>query len=181
MQEEWRPVVGYEGYYEVSSLGRVRGVDRKDARGAFRPGIIRKTRIDKRTGYEYVYLRKDGAEKNCTVHRLVAQAFIPIPDGEVEVNHINENRTDNRAENLEWVTRAQNSNHGHHNERLKRSTTNSHGKAVVMIDRETGKLLQEFITCSEAARRTGIRKGSISKCCLGFQKTAGGFVWKYKE
>lgn len=181
MREEWRPVVGYEGFYEVSNLGRVRGVDRKDARGVFRPGILRKTRIDKKTGYEYVYLRKDGMEKNCTVHRLVAQAFLPAPDGDVEVNHINENRTDNRAENLEWVTRKQNSNHGHHNERLKRSTKNSHGKPVLMLDLETGEAIREFVTCSEAARSVGVSKTCISKCCLGKSRTASGYCWKYKE
>lgn len=99
----------------------------------------------------------------------------------MEVNHINENRTDNRAENLEWVTRKQNSNHGHHNERLKRSTKNSHGKPVLMLDLETGEAIREFVTCSEAARSVGVSKTCISKCCLGKSRTAGGYCWKYKE
>lgn len=180
MQEEWKPIIGYEGIYEVSNRGRVRSVDRVDSNSHFRPGIIRKTRVDANTGYEYVFLRKDGAAKNCTVHRLVAQAFIQKPNEQDEVNHINEDRTDNRVENLEWVTKKQNCNHGNHNRKIKAATLNSHGKAVLMIDCKTGAI-KEFVTCSEAARRCGISKSSISKCCIGQQKKAGGYFWKYKE
>lgn len=98
--EIWKPVVGYEGFYEVSSLGRVR-----NPRGA-----ILRDRLN-HLGYNRAALCKCGVRRDCMVHRLVAAAFIgPLPIGK-EVNHINGLRADNRVENLEYVTRAENMAH----------------------------------------------------------------------
>jgi hypothetical protein len=97
-EEIWRPVVGYEELYEVSYDGDVYSLYKgKD----LKPGL-------NKNGYMYVMLYKDGKRKNCSIHRLIAQAFIPNPENKKEVDHINRNRTDNRVENLRWVCRSDN-------------------------------------------------------------------------
>lgn len=105
--EEWRPVVGYEGLYSVSNLGRVR---RDRAGGRYRAGAIRAIVLNIH-GYPQAVLYRENVNKTFTVHGLVAAAFIgPRPDG-YEVNHLNGVKTDNRAENLEYATHAQNMRH----------------------------------------------------------------------
>lgn len=100
MREEWRPVDGYEGLYEVSNMGRVKSLKYNKER------ILKVGKNDK--GYLQVHLSKDGKAKGYTVHRLVATAFCENPMGYTEVNHINEDKADCRAENLEWCSRSYN-------------------------------------------------------------------------
>ena len=105
--EEWRPVVGYEGLYEVSNLGRVRSVDRVDSSGKRRRSRMLKPIPDK-DGYSKVSLSRSSKVKQVNLQRLVALHFIPNPDDLPEVDHINCDRADNRVENLQWVTRSDN-------------------------------------------------------------------------
>jgi hypothetical protein len=103
----WKPVKDYEGLYEVSSDGQVRSLDRIDRLGRFREGrVIRQGYAG--AGYSHINLRHDGQRKGAYVHRLVAEAFL---DGDGEVNHINGDKADNRVENLEWSTHADNIKH----------------------------------------------------------------------
>lgn len=114
MIEEWKPVVGYEGLYEVSSLGRVRSLDRYVKNNYsywLRKGKVLSPEKNK-DGYLLVSLCCNGKRYLRTVHRLVAEAFIPNPDNLPEVNHINEDKSNNRVENLEWCTRKYNINFG---------------------------------------------------------------------
>ena len=116
--EEWRPVVGYEGLYEISDWGNVRSVERSIIRymkltntfftQTF-PQIIKKKHYDK-DGYEMVNLKKDGKHKLGKVHRLVAEAFIPNPEDKPYIDHINGIRDCNFAWNLRWVTQKENLN-----------------------------------------------------------------------
>lgn len=105
--EEWKAIEGYEGYYEVSSSGRVKSLERTVKRS---DGQVRKlnSRIISGSfdtdGYRQCKLSKNGKYLTVNIHRLVAQAFIPNPHNLPEVNHKNFNRTDNRVENLEWVS-----------------------------------------------------------------------------
>lgn len=112
--EIWKEITNYEGTYEVSNYGSVKSLSRKV--GHF-SGILRvlkekllKPDVDK-AGYLLIGLRKDNIQKKFLNHRLVAAAFIPNPSNKLEVNHINGIKSDNRVENLEWVTSSENKIH----------------------------------------------------------------------
>lgn len=113
--EEWRAVVGFEEVYEVSNLSRVRSLDRRvrstaKAGTTFRPGKILKPLLNKGTGKYHLDLQRDGLRKNKMLHRVVAEAFIPNPEGLPLVRHLNDDPSDNRLENLSWGTYADNMN-----------------------------------------------------------------------
>lgn len=114
MREIWRDIKDFEGIYQVSNLGRVRSlarwIKRKDGKTIYRKGRILKPQTG--SGYQTVYFRVGNKQKWFYVHRLVAEAFIPNPDNLPQVNHINENRMDNRVENLEWCSQRYNINYG---------------------------------------------------------------------
>ena len=111
MIEEWRTIVGYEGQYEVSSYGRVRSLDRYDRMNRFWKGRILNLHTGT-GGYLFVGLSSNGNEKNYLVHRMVAQAFIPNPDNLPQVNHKDEDKSNNRVDNLEWCTSFYNNEYG---------------------------------------------------------------------
>jgi len=113
MIEEWKDIKGYEGYYQVSNLGRVRSMPRTIHRKKF-GNVYVKCHILKSTesfGYKYVSLCK-GSQKRLRIHRLVAEAFIPNPDNLPQVNHKDEDKSNNRADNLEWCTQEYNQSYG---------------------------------------------------------------------
>lgn len=114
--ENWRPITGYEGRYEVSNVGRVRSLDRvtphnTSANGQTRTGRVLSPRLN-RSGYPTIGLRSGKLVRNFfSVHRLVAVAFVPNPDGKPQVNHIDNDRANNRWDNLEWTTQTENLAH----------------------------------------------------------------------
>ena len=108
--EEWRDVAGFEGLYQVSNLGRLRSLDKVDRGKKKWAGKILKQRINAR-GYMRTCLCKNGEHINVRIHRLVAEAFIPNPDGKEQVNHIDGDKTNNAIGNLEWATCSE--NHAH--------------------------------------------------------------------
>ena len=183
--EIWKPISGYEGVYEVSNLGRVRSCDRfvvcNDGRKYKRKGKVLHQSYDANKYYK-VALCKNGKQKNFSVHRLVAQAFLPNPENKEQVNHKDETRTNNRVENLEWATTSENINYGTRNERVAKAVSKTKSKPVLQFTRE-GKFIAEFYGASEANRNTGICVSSIHRVARGVKryKTAGGYIWKYKE
>lgn len=100
--EIWKPLIDYEGYYEISNLGRIRKASTKRIRK------ISHTKL-----YSHILLSKNGQHKTRRIHRLVAETFLPKIKGKNDVNHINGNKNDNRVENLEWVTRRENNLHAY--------------------------------------------------------------------
>lgn len=161
---EWRPVKGFEGYYDVSDKGEIWS---KRRHKTLSPTIDR-------YGYKKVVLSINGIPFHRTVHRLVAQAFIDNPCNFSTVNHINEIKTDNRVENLEWADVKTNVNHGTRNSRMSDSLCKrpveqilSNGNVVV------------YKGVKDASLKTGIHRSCIAKCCRNIRKTAGGFKWRY--
>ena len=165
MEEIWKDVYGYEGKYQVSNLGRVKSLN---YRHTGNEQILEPRKVGK--GYLRVSLYNNGEEDQQLVHRLVAEAFIPNPEGKPEVDHINNkpgnkatNKMDNRVENLRWVTSIENKNNGL-------------SKPVMCV--ETGT---EYPSAMEAERCTGALNNNIIACCKGKRKTTGGYHWKYAE
>lgn len=171
-KEIWKDVVGYEGLYEVSNLGNVRSVD---FQGKKRIRLLKQATIG--DGYLHVNLCKNGVHKTGYTHRLVAQAFISNPERKPVVDHINTIRTDNRLENLRWVTQRENVNHPITH---KRNADAQHYKAVCQYSL-SGILITEFKGIRIASRETNTNRVNISKCCKGMAKSAGGYIWKYKN
>ena len=175
--EIWKPVVGYEGLYEVSDLGRVKSLNYNHTKSE----QILKAEIGKNKGLR-VFLWSNQQKQRFLVHRLVAQAFIPNPDNLPEIDHINTDRTDNRVENLRWATRKSNMNNPLTRNNLSTSKlAKTYNIKPVLQYTPNGKYLKEYICLREAERLTGIHHSSIMRVCKGKQYSAGGFIWKYKE
>ena len=192
--EEWRPVVGYEGLYEVSNMGRVKSLERT-ARcglngGCYRTVPERILKLNKDSnGYLQVNLCKDGKRKNCLVHGIVAQAFLENPMGYTEVNHIDEDKTNNCMDNLEWCSRSYNLTY---NDRAKKVGKKFRGrkqteeqikkksKPVFSVNKESG-LIMWWKSASEAGRVLDISQSDITQCCKGKYKSMGGFYWYYAD
>ena len=162
MSEVWRDIEGYEGLYQVSNQGRVKSFKWNKER-------FLKPSMDK-DGYLLVTLCAGGKPKTLKVHRLVCEAFHENPDNKPQVNHINEDKTDNRACNLEWCTCKQNVNHGSRNERV--------SKPVGQYSLD-GKLIKLWPSTMEVQRQTGFSQGNISQVANGKYKQAYGCIWKY--
>ena len=164
LEQIWLPVFGYEGRYEVSSLGEVRSI----STGKILTGAPTKD------GYVRVRLWDGNKYKSKMIHCLVAEAFIPLPDKEqqYEVDHIDNDVSHNSVDNLQWLTHKQN---------LEKSFELGHQikpkKFVYQYDKDEN-LIASFESVNEAFRQTNIRH--ISECANGKRKTAGGYVWSYK-
>lgn len=174
--EIWRDVIGYEGLYQVSNLGRVKSLYY---------GKERIMRPQKRQhGYLGVQLHGKGghAERNfrtMSVHRLVAEAFIPNPDGLTEVNHRDEDKTNNNAENLEWISHADNTNYGTAQKRRAAKQINGKRSRPVRQYTMDGIFIAEYPSMAEACRREGFAQGNIHKAICGQYTHAYGYKWQY--
>lgn len=181
MKEEWKDIDGYEGLYQVSNLGRIKSIPHvvKTWRGSFISKEIVRTLAKDRNGYLMIYLCKNGKKKYHSVHRIVAKAFVANPHNYSVVNHINEDKSDNRVENLEWCDAKYNINYGTCIERRAEKQKNNHGAMPVAQIDLNGKVIARFPSISEVGRILGLNIRSISKCCKGGQKTAYGYKWSY--
>lgn len=173
MSEIWKDIQGYEGLYQVSNLGRVKSLDRRDRCGRFKEGKI-KSICDNGNGYCVVNLKVDGEQKSRTVHRLVATAFIPNPKNLPEINHIDGNKKNNTMSNLEWCDRSENVIHAVKNQ----LHTNFGQRKVVCVE-----LNKEFNSVAEAEKWIGVKGSRISNVCKLKRgcKTCGGYHWRYVE
>lgn len=196
IKEEWKDIEGFEGLYQVSNLGRVKSLD-KWVKSKNNSMQFRKSRILKPNttiwGYLQVNLYNNGVSKMCTIHRLVAQAFIPNQENKPEVDHINACRWDNVVWNLKWATKEEQLDNPftfkHRSECKKGEKHPFYGKygkehhrskPVLQYDLNNN-LIKRFDCLLEIERELGFSHGCISMCCQGKQKTACGYIWKYGE
>lgn len=166
--EIWKDIKGYEGLYQVSSLGRVRNIGNNKHTPYYKGKT--KTLYNDR-GYLRVHLYKNQKIKTCLVHRLVAEAFLPNPNNYKEVNHKDENPSNNMAKNLEWCDRAYNNNYGTRNKRVSE-------KLSIPVKRisKTGDVTI-FESMHEAAKVTGFSVAHICRMCDG-KKRRNGVIWE---
>ena len=193
--EIWKDIPGYEGRYQASNLGRIKSILRGETR-------IKKTRLD-RYGYLQVCININGTQCNKAVHRLIAKAFIENLNNKPQIDHINGIKTDNRVENLRWVTNKENMNNPitlekikgkkrnvdrkgeknsfygkTHSEESKKKISNSlrgkYGKVIRCIN--TGEI---FSTSGDVGRKLNVDPSSVIKCCKGKLKQTKGYKFEY--
>jgi len=173
-KEVWKDVKGYEGLYQVSNLGRVRSLDRVSTQGERLKGKVLTGGLN-RDGYLAVVLCRSGGQKNYFIHRLVAQAFLENPDNLPEVNHKNEDKTDNTVANLEWCSHRYNMNYGTHNERAAKG----HEKPVYVITASGHRYY--FSSIKKAAALLRLHRSAVSDCLNGRHKHHHGFSFEWAE
>ena len=156
----------------ISNLGRVRIKDNNPTYGTLRE-----------SGYydQKIYDINEQRKKSYRVHRLVCLAFLENPDNKPFVNHKDENRSNNKLENLEWITNKENVNYSL--DLNNRTKENKRSKIVIQIDQKTGEILNEYKSVSVASKESKIDYNCISFCCRNFrgQVFAGGYKWEYKS
>lgn len=189
MNEIWKPIEGTDGKYEVSNTGKVRSLNYKQTGKA-----KELTPSEKAGGYLQLRVKIDGKLKTVVIHRLVAEAFVPNPDGKPEVNHINGNKKRNYADNLEWVTRSENIQHAVDSGLRDRVAVaaSKRGKVwirelhkmqktpVIAINVSTGERT-EFQSQQEAAEALHLQKGHISSVIHGKRRQTGGYTFVLKR
>ena len=184
----WRNILGFEGLYQASNYGEIRRLGGLCSDGKSWSGRILKQSKTK-SGYLVVDLCKNGKSKQYRVHRLVWEAFNgPIPEG-MQVNHINEDKTDNCLVNLNLMTPKENTNWGtgharaaaSHTGKKHLSVTGGNSPCVVKVNQYTldGEYITTFNSISEATAATHAQHGHISLCCQGKRHTTKGYRWSY--
>lgn len=168
--EKWIPIKGFSNYL-ISNLGRVKSLS-KSYRYRKNDEIILKANT-RQNGYLKVDLYANGKAYTKSIHRLVAEAFIPNPDNLPEVNHKDEDKTNNRVDNLEWCTPKYNNNYGTHNRKVSEGVSKKVGRFT-----DDGILIDIWGSATIASETLGISRRNISRSCkTGFR--AGGFKWRF--
>ena len=188
MAEIWKDIDGFEGIYKISNEGRVKSFYRCESD---KGRIITQKKNTK--GYMWVILYKNGTRKCALVHRLVAEAFIPIIEGCKYVNHKDENPLNNKVENLEWCTASYNvkysidrhperkTNHANGKRRNRRKGfPYKHKSKVVQIDSKLNEV-KIWDNIVQVCAKYNWHSSSIRECCLGKRKTAYGFTWRFAD
>ena len=163
-QEIWKDIPGYEGLYQVSNLGRVKSFRIWTGTMYVNKEHILINNIEK-SGYARVFLRKNNKTTAIRVHRLVAQVFLNNPNNYTCVNHKDENKQNNKVDNLEWCTREYN---------------NRYSMSIKINQYDmAGKFIKKWNSSREIENMLKIAHSSIQKCCKHIYKHAGGYKWEF--
>ena len=175
MKEIWKDIEGYEGLYQISSLGKVKSLPKItfNAKGQYKT----KERILKygknQYGYFQISLWKDGKRKNKPIHKLIATMFIPNPKKYKIINHIDGNKQNNNIQNLEWCTQKHNVK-----EAYRLGLTSKRYKSVNQYDLHNN-FIKTWKSIAEINKKLKIDESSIVRCCKGRQNKAGNYIWRY--
>lgn len=205
MKEVWKDIEGYKGKYKISNFGHILMLGAYSDGRKYKEGL-KKTSVDK-GGYEYVNLTNwEGKLKTFKIHRLVAETFIPNPENKPCIDHVDCNRTNNKVDNLRWVTYKENANNpitrinlskalikvceSEENRQKKRvaakiqknieARRNKIIKPIIQFDKN-GIFISEFSSVTEAAQSVNGNVTSITRNCKGKRPSAYGYIWRYKE
>lgn len=187
-KEEWKDIPGYQGVYQISTLGRVKSLERTIVYPPSKSYPNGRTRVLKekvltpcvdKKGYQFVQLFTNGNFRSKKVHRLVAEAFIPNIHNFEQVNHKDENKKNNCVDNLEWCTLIYNVNYGtgKYRKTLKKRIP------VMQYDLE-GNFVREYESATAATKVLGIKQGNaktLLDTCRGKYKYMFGYIWKFKH
>lgn len=175
--ELWKDIQGYEGYYQVSNFGRIKSLSRflnyVDGQVRFMEGKIIQPRICV-AGYALLNLHKDGKQLTVQVHRVVALHFLERTSFELIVHHIDEDRLNNKVENLEWVSRSFNTLYGDSPKKI----ANSKKKSIIQLTLQN-EVVKIWESAKEVEDTLGFNKGHLGEVCSGKHKTAYGYLWKF--
>jgi len=174
MIEEWKHIDGFNGKYEVSSLGQIKSLFVKYGKER-----ILKPNTNKQ-GYLTVSLSKHSEIRTYRVHRIVASVFLDNPENKLHVNHIDGNKLNNTVQNLEWATPLENMTHALENELVNNKNEKNKRSRVVLQSTMDGVLLKEWPSLGEIKRSLGFHHANIIKCCSGKFQSMYGFKWAYK-
>lgn len=168
MKEEWRTIDEYPNYM-VSNLGRVKSLNYGKEK------ILKQAKNHK--GYHLITLSKNNIRKQYFVHRLVALHFIPNPNNYPQVNHKDENKQNNCANNLEYCTAEYNNNYGLHNERVAKARQ----RPILQFSKSGNIILGKYDSAKQVEIELNINRGHICECCKGKLKSCGGSKWMYYD
>lgn len=182
MNEKWYPIKEFEGLYEISNLSNIRSLPRN---GTINNKKILKQTIDK-NGYHTVTLHKNNKTKIFKVHRLMGINFIPNYENKSQINHIDGNKSNNLIENLEWCTPKENIRHSCRTGLTKinyQQIYDMHNKNKKPINQYNlyGNYIKTWESAREIENKLNIKNSNICNCCKEKNKTAGGYIWKYKN
>ena len=185
MKEVYKPIKGFENLYEISNFGNIQSIDRvehivTEKKDFFR---IKKGKLLKKTintnGYYYITLHgEDGSLTTISIHKLVASHFLDNPNSLNCVNHKDENKLNNKADNLEWCTYEYNNNYGTKKERLKLSNK-WRSKEIMMLD-GNGNIIKEYSSIN-SVKEDGFDPSAVFRCCSNMQKTHKNNIFKLKD
>lgn len=187
MEEIWKDVPGYEGYYQISNRGSIKSIKRIIHRvdgecNFINERILKQKKVG--SGYLAVILSKNANKRTEYLHRLVAISFLNRAEHQTDVNHIDGTKTNNHVNNLEWCSKSENSIHAFKNKlnippKPMIGADHKSSKAVIQLD-FTGNTICEYVSTIEASKKTGVYASGVSRACCGKLKSAGGYLWKYK-